>query len=138
MTIKLVSPAGQVVTLMSRPGATEVADNGTDQPYGSSDILVATSPITFNAAATVTAENMGLAAGTIICQAAAPGDGVCSYSPHPGAAAAGNFATFVGQPIGNGMLGTGTPANWQLCIGDSATPDAGTINSVTLNVTISG
>jgi len=46
LTIKLISPANTVVTLMSLPGTAEAADNGASVPGDSSNLL-ATFPISF-------------------------------------------------------------------------------------------
>jgi len=129
LTFKLVSPSGTVVTLMSRPGGAEVADNGADNPAGSGDDLVSGFPITFSQSATVSAENMGAAPGTIICQTAAPGDGICNYVPNPGAALPGDLNSFTGQSP------TGT---WQFCTGDSFPADVPTVSNVVINLTIAG
>ena len=48
MTLKLISPAGTVITLVSRPGVVESADNGTTaQGFGSADDVLFANPITF-------------------------------------------------------------------------------------------
>src|SRR5262249_7442776 len=47
LTFKLKSPAGTVVTLMSRPGAAETSDNGADTPAGDSSDLQNAWPVVF-------------------------------------------------------------------------------------------
>lgn len=132
LTVKLVSPTGTVVTLMSRPSMTEVGDNGSDVGSGDSSNLLAANPITFTNAATVTAENMGNTIGdnNTVCAPAPGGDGICNFIPDIGSAAPGTLgASYAGQvPTGD----------WQLCVGDSALIDTGTISTVSINVTISG
>ncbi|MBV8761597.1 MAG: proprotein convertase P-domain-containing protein [Deltaproteobacteria bacterium] len=118
LVIKLVSPAGTTVTLMSRPGFAETADDGTGGPGTNAD-LVKAAPITFLQAATTSAENMGTS-GLVVCQ----GDGVCQYAPNNGAAPAGNLTSF------NGQAAAGT---WRLCVGDAEVADTGSIDQVKLN-----
>jgi subtilisin-like proprotein convertase family protein len=118
LVIKLVSPAGTTVTLMSRPGLAETADDGTGAPGNNAD-LVNASPITFIQGATTSAESMG-SSGLVVCQ----GDGICQYAPNNGAAPAGNLTTF------NGQTAAGT---WKLCVGDAAPSDTGSIDQVKLN-----
>ncbi|MFO0619142.1 MAG: proprotein convertase P-domain-containing protein [Polyangiaceae bacterium] len=122
LTIKLRSPAGTVVTLMSLPGFVEFADDGVDDGNNSGN-LVNGFPITFATGAATSAENMGAGGSAVnVCQ----NDGLCSYNPNPGAAAPGTLASF------NGQTAAGT---WQLCVGDSATFDTGSIDQVRLNFT---
>jgi cysteine-rich repeat protein len=120
LTIKLVSPGGAVVTLMSRPGVVEAADNGAG-PTGDTTNLSATSPITFRDGGPKSAELMGntLTDTQIVCQ----DDAACTYDPNNGAAAAGKLVNFIGQS------GTGT---WKLCVGDSDAGAAGSIDQVKL------
>ena len=130
LTFKLVSPSGTVVTLMSIPGSLETADDGTGTSSESSN-LAAANPITFVPTATVSAEAMGSTidtAGTV-CAPIPGGDGICSFIPNAGSAAAGTLGSFTGQAP------TGT---WQFCAGDSVSVDTGTINAVSINLTISG
>jgi len=118
LVIKLVSPAGTTVTLMSRPGFAETADDGTGGPGTNAD-LVNASPVTFVQGAGTSAENMG-SSGAVVCQ----GDGICQYAPNNGAAPAGNLTTFAGQ------MSAGT---WKLCVGDAEVGDVGSIDQVKLN-----
>jgi subtilisin-like proprotein convertase family protein len=126
LVVKLKSPTGTVVTLMSRPGVSETADDGADKygnNYGDSSMLHAGFPITFQTGASTSAENMGsgLAAYGLVCS-----DGVCTFAPNNGAAAAGNLTTF------NGQTAAGT---WQFCAGDSTPQFPGFIDKVTLTIT---
>lgn len=126
LTIKLESPAGSVLGVMSRPGSADAADDGnTTQPAGNGDNIVATSPVTFIDGAAASAEDMGTTG--VVCQ----DDGICSYAPAPDSVATppSNFAGFGGEdPSGT----------WTLCVGDSQGLDTGTFQSWTLNVTYSG
>ncbi|HSX60139.1 MAG TPA: proprotein convertase P-domain-containing protein [Tahibacter sp.] len=131
LTIKLVSPGGSTITLTSRPGVAETVDDGNDTAgFGENSNLAIANPLTYDDAAANPAEQMGkvpsdLATGDVICAfAGSP----CSYSPAPGAATAGNLGTLAGQ---------NKVGNWQLCIGDSASADTGTLDgwSLTLSTT---
>jgi cysteine-rich repeat protein len=120
LTIKLVSPAGTVVTLMSMPGVAEAADNGASVTGDSSNLL-ATFPITWKDGGPKSAELMGntLANAGVVCK----DDAACVYDPNNGAAAAGKLNAFIGQ------VGPGT---WKLCVGDSGIGDLGAIDQVKL------
>lgn len=117
LVIKLVSPANAVVTLASRPGYTEAADDGSGGT-GSGSTLNKSYPITFDGSATTSAESMGSGVSTVCLS-----NNICSFAPANGAAAAGNLATL------NGTSSTGT---WKLCVGDAGSLDTGKIDRVTL------
>jgi len=123
LVIKVVHPDNTVVTLVSRPGYTEPADDGasSSSTLGYDAFVVKTSPFTFDAAATTSAEQMGVTA-TTLCQS----DGVCNFVPNNGAAAAGTLASFNTKPS-NGM--------WKLCVGDANSGDTGKLDRVTLTFT---
>jgi cysteine-rich repeat protein len=123
LVIKLVAPDATVVTLMSRPGAAEPADDGGAGGAGDSSNLVSAFPITFVTGAAVSAENMGntITSAQNVCQ----NDNICSFAPANGAAAAGTLATFIGKPA------AGT---WKFCVGDSGLGDVGNIDKVTLTL----
>lgn len=120
LTVKLQSPTGTTIGLMSRPGLAEAADDGTGCCGDSSDINVA---VTFQDGGTTDAETMGstITGTQFVCT----DDGLCDYFPNPGASPGGGFATFIGEEA----LG-----NWQVCVGDSAAGDTGEISSVNLVV----
>ncbi len=133
LTIKLVSPSGTILGLVSRPGVNETADNGNDTAgFGENSNLVIGSPLTYIDTASASAEQMGrtpvdLSTGQTIC---VDGGTPCSYTPAPGTVAGlSNFAGYVGE---------NARGNWQLCIGDSASADTGTFSSWTLTLTSSG
>lgn len=128
LTVKLISPAATVITLTSRPGVLESADDGNDTVgFGENSNLAIANPLTYDDTAPNPAEQMGkvpsdLATGDTICAfAGSP----CTYAPAPGAATAGNLGSLAGQ---------NKVGNWQLCIGDSAGQDTGTLDGWTLTL----
>ena len=125
LTIKLVAPDGTVITLMSRPGFVESADDGTGGAGDSSNLLNAF-PITFHDGAGTSAELMGNSIGTsgAVCR----DDATCTFAPANGAAPAGNLASLIGKSP------TGT---WNLSVGDSELGDLGTLDHWCLNLTVS-
>ncbi|MEQ1762693.1 MAG: proprotein convertase P-domain-containing protein [Pyrinomonadaceae bacterium] len=129
LTIKLVSPAGSILGLVSRPGVVETADNGNDTAgFGENSNLLVPNPLTYSDSATVLSEQMGkvpidLATGQTIC---VDGGTPCIYRPAPG--------TVVGLTGFAGFDGQDARGNWQLCIGDAAAADTGTFASWTLTL----
>lgn len=128
LTIKLFSPGGTPITLVSRPGIVETADDGNDTAgFGENSNLAIANPLTYDDTAPNPSEQMGkvpsdLATGDIICAfAGSP----CSYAPSPGAATAGNLGSLNGQS---------KVGNWSLCLGDSAAADTGTLDGWTLTL----
>jgi len=124
LVIKLVSPTGEVLTLLSRPGLSEPADDGTSC-CGDSSNLDMGSPLTFDDDATVSAEDMGssLDGSGIICQ----DDAECNFFPFPDTGPGTNLAQF------NGQDGAGT---WQVCVGDSGGGDTGDFDSAQMAFTV--
>jgi cysteine-rich repeat protein len=121
LVIKLVSPIGTAITLMHRPGNTMTADNGgTGGGNGFNTNLAGSSPVVFAEGVATIAENMG-AGGGVICAS----DGGCVFAPNAGPAAPGTLSTLLGQ------LASGT---WQLCVGDDAAQDTGTLGDVRLGI----
>ncbi len=115
LTLKLFNPNGDELTVLSRPGVPAGGfGNGTD--------LVSTSPITFSDAGVTDAELMGAAGGNV-CEA----DGLCDYSPNPDEETSSltDFAAIVAAADPNG--------SWQVCGGDSAPGDEGSIQSVAIS-----
>ncbi len=128
LTIKLVSPASTVITLVSRPGVVETADDGNDTAgFGENANLAIANPLLYDDAAANPSEQMGkvpsdLATGDVICAfAGSP----CTYAPSAGAATPGNLTSLAGQ---------NKVGNWQLCLGDSASADTGTLDGWTLTL----
>ena len=123
LTIKLVSPMGTVVTLMSRPGRIETADDGSDGMGDASD-LAATNPITFVTGAATSAENMGNTInGGVVCR----DDSICSFAPDHGASTGGDLTMFAGETA---------HGTWHFCAADGAPRDTGSIDRVTLRLTL--
>lgn len=112
LTMKIFPPGGGTpVTVTSRPGFAETADDGTGCCGDSSDMVQA-APITFDVGAFPSAETMG-ATEAIVCQTS----GICTYTPNAGAATAGTLAAFNGLPADG--------ANFMVCVGDSGSGDVG-------------
>jgi len=116
LTIKLQGPSGIVVTLMSRPGFAELADDG-NSCCGSSSDLIAANAITFD-------DDVGTSAETI----GSLGNPIPSFTVHPdpGSAAGGSLSAF------DGLAAAG---NWTLYIGDSSGGDIGTLDAWSLRLT---
>lgn len=124
LVVKVVAPDNTVLTLVSRPGFAETADDGTGCCGDSSD-MSATAPVTFINGGATSGEDMGATiTGTqIVCQ----DDGLCDYAPAPDTGPGTDFNDFIG------MDAAGT---WQICVGDSAGGDTGQIAPGTaLNIT---
>ncbi len=122
LTIKVVSPSGTVVTVLSRPGMVEL-DDGAGSAGDSSNLAVAF-PLTYVNGGATDAELMGstLTTSQVVCQ----NDGLCAYDPNPGAAVpAGDFSAFAGESA---------VGNWQVCFADSAGGDTGTVDQITLTI----
>jgi len=125
LTIKVVSPANTVTTILSRPGYAETVDDGTGC-CGDSSNLVVGSPVTFADSSANDAETMGAGGDTTLNACA--DDGICDFNPNPGAGPGTNgFADFNSEST----IGT-----WQVCFGDSVGGDTGTVDSVTLSLLV--
>lgn len=121
LTIKLVSPSAEVLTLMSRPGLAEPADDGTSCCGSGNDMTGAT--ITFDDSSVNSAESFG-SVGSPICSVAGP----CDYFPAPDTGPGTNLAQYIGQE------GAGS---WQVCIGDGAGADVGELCTANLVAVVS-
>lgn len=127
LTAKLISPDASILTLFSRPGYAEPADDGTGCCGSSADLSVG-HPITFDDASPNDAEGMGSAiAGGVICR----DNGLCDFFPNPGSAAIPptNFADLAGESASG---------NWTLCVADSALGDAGSLQTWSISITYGG
>jgi hypothetical protein len=124
LTIKLYSPANKILTLMSVPGYEEEFDDGFDGSLESSNLSKA-SPVLFRDPGAKDAELMGdsLPTNGVICK----DDGACDYFPNPGAGPGLKFSDFTG------IVAKGT---WKFCAGDRALNDFGTLDAVTLTLTL--
>jgi subtilisin-like proprotein convertase family protein len=122
LTIKVFSPEGTAVTVLSRPGAVEASDDGVPL-LGDSSNLAISSPLSYLNGGATDAEVMGstIGDGQVVCA----DDTLCAYAPNPGAAVAGDFSAFVGESA---------VGNWQVCVGDGGPGDLGSIDAVTLTV----
>lgn len=132
LTIKLLSPAGTTVTLVSRPGVLETADDGNDTAgFGENSNLAVANPLTYEQAAITESEDMGrvpidLATGQTICL---DGGTPCNYNPNRGAAIS------TSEDLSTAFDGENKVGNWQLCLGDSAAADTGSLDGWTLTLT---
>jgi cysteine-rich repeat protein len=123
LVAKVRSPAGTVITLFSRPGLVESADNGSGCCGDSAD-LRSDFPIRFFDGAPDNPELMGNTLGSStadVCQ----DDGRCDYFTDPGAAVPGDLATFEGEGAGG---------TWRVCIGDAANDHDGTFVRATISL----
>jgi subtilisin-like proprotein convertase family protein len=124
LVVKLRSPDGRILGLMSRPGAAEAADDGGDGlvPFGHTANMEVSHPVTFRDGGSKDAELMGNGLGTaqVVCR----DDATCDYFPNPGSVA--GLANF------NGFVSAAARGNWTLCVGDRAAGDFGTFQAWTL------
>ncbi len=118
LVIKLVSPENTVVTLLSRPGLNESADDGTGIGGDSSNML-SSFPLTYDdeAPSLKSAELMGstIGNGEVIGR-----DGMepTDFIPARGAAIGGNLSDFDGE---------NSAGAWRLYVGDAASGDTGSL-----------
>lgn len=120
LVLKLISPDNTVVTLMSVPGAAEVADDGTGSSPESSN-LGSAFPVSFVDNGPKSSELMGsnITNSQVVCK----DDLACVYDPSSGAAAPGKLASYNGKP---------SAGTWKFCAGDIGIGDAGVIQQVKL------
>jgi len=124
LVMKLRSPMGQVVTVMSRPGVIEPFDDGQGQfSQGTHARLVKEFPINFNDESEFDAEGMGMELGPM--HAACRDDGICDYHPNAGAGPGRGLDDFHGE------VAAGT---WLVCVGDSGDMDQGSVDRITLTL----
>ena len=125
LVIKLVSPGGVVLTLLSRPGFAEAADDGVGCCGDSSDLAFAFQ-ITYDDASPNDAELMGgsIAGGDVVGD---PANGSPdNYFPNPGTGPGVALVDF------NGLNAVGS---WALYIGDGAGGDTGILDRWSLTIT---
>ncbi|HFE46418.1 MAG TPA: hypothetical protein ENJ18_13150 [Nannocystis exedens] len=122
LVIKVFSPDGSVITVLSRPGLAEAADDGKGVSVEGSD-LSAAAPISFLMGAENDAEKMGTMLGIdeVICQV----DGLCEYFPNAGKALPGDLGDLAGEAA---------PGTWQVCVGDAGSADEGMLVDAKLKV----
>jgi subtilisin-like proprotein convertase family protein len=121
LTMKLYSPAGREVTLLSRPGIDEVADDGSTPPgqAGYAANFSVSYVVSFFDSSPNDAERMGeglrddQAVGNFMIQSPS------LYRPSPGSAGGSTLSIFKGEsPVGR----------WTLCIGDALAGDSGVLD----------
>jgi len=127
VTIKIQSPKGTVLTVLSRPGLNETID-GQNQCCGDSADFNNMFPVLFKNMGVNQAEDMGKAivSGTgIICKDENPKLAACEWNPVPGKGPGMNFNDFKGESA----VGT-----WKVCAGDGSASDTGTLQSAKLTI----
>lgn len=113
LTFKVLSPAGTVATVMSRPGLAEPADDGSDC-CGTGDDILLTDPVDFAAGNPTDAEDFAAGGG--------------SYFPNPDSAVdSGDLSTIFDNEE--------TSGTWQFCAGDGAGGDTGNLGIPTFTIT---
>lgn len=122
LVIKLASPVGTLITLVSRPGEAELADDGQDVLGYAANISI-DGRITFIEGGMTDAETMGSTLGMteVVCV----DDGLCEYDPNPGAAVPGGLSSLVGE---------NSAGTWRFCVGDAASISEGFIDFVELTI----
>jgi subtilisin-like proprotein convertase family protein len=125
LVVKLQSPDGDILTLVSRPGAAETADDGISAGGVGSSANLGGAAITFSDLSANDAELMGLNVTT--SQSVCLNAGFCNFFPNPGASThpTQTFASLFGGEM-NG--------NWTLYLGDRAAGDVGTLNSWSIRI----
>lgn len=130
LTIKIVSPANKILSVLSRPGY----DNG--QPLkddgvaccGDNSNLSALFPFTFSNDAVLSGKDMGkapLGTDATVCKDENPKIDPCAFKPYPGLAPGKDF---------NDFKGVDAPGTWKVCIGDSGKGDLGKLVSLGLTI----
>jgi subtilisin-like proprotein convertase family protein len=125
LIIKLESPDGDILTLVSRPGAAETTDDGIGGTAGSSANLDG-AVLTFSDLSVNDAEAMS-AGLTLSSEFVCTTNSLCDFYPNPGASAypTQTFASL----FGGNMNG-----DWTLYIGDHASADVGTLLSWSIRI----
>jgi cysteine-rich repeat protein len=128
VVLKLVAPDGTTLTVMSRPGFLEVADDGADSDAGEDANAHAMSPIRFRDEAATGAESVGegLSNMEAVCATPKHDPDPCEFYPEPGDGGSGtNFQDFVGMP---------PEGQWRVCLGDAVASKNGSLHGATLTV----
>jgi subtilisin-like proprotein convertase family protein len=109
LTLKLKSPDGTVLTLISRPGGAETADDGAGNLPGKIAGMDKAYPVTFDDTAATSSEDMGADfAGGTVCK---NGTQICTFKPNAGVLGPSSFAS--------AFAGKSAAGDWTLCVGDS-------------------
>ena len=124
LVIKVIAPDLTTLTLMSRPGFAEPADDGTGCCGDSSDFQ-AGNIINFVNGGATSAEDAGstILGAEFICAT----DGLCEYAPAPDTGPGTDFSDFFGLE---------SAGNWSVCIGDAGLGDTGNLISANINFTV--
>ena len=123
LTIKIVSPLGTILTVQSRAGLAEPADDGTSCCGDSSDWLG--DVITYDDdGGDPVAEDMGAPGALPICTGGgAGGDDVCAHTPFPDTGPGVALSDFDSEDL----VGV-----WNVCVGDSGGGDTTDFADATL------
>ena len=123
LTLKVVSPAGTILTVMNRPGGPALPDNG-QSCCGDNSNLSKDFPLIFRNGGANDPAAMGktLNAMQIVCK----DDGQCEFKPNHGLGPGVDFSDFLGES---------SVGSWQVCVGDSGDADPGMIDYVGLTFT---
>ncbi len=121
LTVKVIPPSGApIVTLFNRPG---FAGTG----FGSSADFAQANPVTFRDSSANDPEAMGtgLTGTQAVCR---DGAQLCNFRTNRDAEVLPNVTNLAAL---NGQAGGG---NWQVCVGDGATGDTGSLCTATINL----
>jgi len=124
LVIKLYSPDGTAITVLSRSGYIEAADDGGGISVEGSD-LESGAPITFAMDGPYSAETLGDGNNLNNAGVACKDDGRCEYEPNSGKAVPGTLSDLAGESA----LGF-----WDVCVGDAGSADKGSLVNVTLKI----
>lgn len=125
VTVKVIPPSGApIVTLFNRPGQPATL-------FGSSADFAQANPITFRDSSTNDPEVMGtgLTATQAVCR---DGAQLCNFRTNRDAEVLPNVTNLAAL---NGQAAGG---NWQVCVGDSATGDTGSLCTATITAGAAG
>ncbi|AKT38688.1 uncharacterized protein CMC5_028360 [Chondromyces crocatus] len=122
LVIKVVSPTGTVLTVLSRPGVSDPGDTSFGS-NGDSSNLEAAHPVRFADGEERSAETMGnsIGGGSVVCK----DDNRCDYAPAPERGPGTSFADFFLEPVAG---------DWLACVADGDSNDFGFIDAVSLSV----
>jgi truncated hemoglobin YjbI len=121
LTIKVVSPANEILTVVNRPGTQVLPDDGTGCCGEDSDLNPGF-PLTFNNDGPAPALDIGK--GLTAMQVACKDDMKCEFAPDHGMGPGLDFDDFRGDDA---------VGDWQVCVGDSVADDKIIVDTVRLN-----
>jgi subtilisin-like proprotein convertase family protein len=114
LVVKLVTPAGDVVAMMSRPGLDEAVDDGSEC-CGAEGTITRTSTIRLDQTSSTSIEEASALAGESVCVDAS----TCSYRADGGAAE--------GTVLFGDLTSVAIAGNWTVCIGDAGEGSTGSV-----------